>query len=64
MKQMEVYNAELYDIREGATHSLRYCQTTGKRRDVWAFTDNQAAIMRVANLNPKQPSPSLKLATP
>jgi len=50
--QMEVYDAELYGIREAATHALRYCQTTDKRRDVWIFTDNQAAIMSVANLKP------------
>ena len=50
--QMEVYGAELYGIREVATHALRYCQTIGKRRDVWIFTDNQAAIMKVANLKP------------
>jgi len=49
---MEVYDAELYGIREAATHALRYCQTTSKRCDVWTFTDNQAAIMRVANLKP------------
>jgi ribonuclease HI len=50
--QMEVYDAELYGIRQAAEHALKFCRRTRKRRDIWIFTDNQAAVMRVATLKP------------
>ena len=50
--QMEVYDAELYGIRQAAEHALKFCRRTRNRRDIWIFTDNQAAVMRVATLKP------------
>jgi len=50
--QMEVYDAELNGIRQAAEHALKFCRRTRKRRDIWIFTDNQAAVMRVATLKP------------
>ena len=49
---MELYDAELYGIRQAAEHDLKFCRRTRKRRDIWIFTDNQAAVMRVATLKP------------
>ena len=47
-----MYDAELYGIQQAAEHALQQCKRIRRKRDVWIFTDNQAAIMRIRTLKP------------
>ena len=50
--QVEVYDAELLGIKIAANKALHTIKSNGwKRKNVWIFVDNQAAIRRVTSLH-------------